>query len=288
MDTYLTAIRSAYPDFAIREAHLHARQGQFNDVLVVNGAWIFRFPRYPQNAATLVNEVRLLRQIRGQLPLPVPDPLFAHLELSGPQPVFMGYPMLPGQPLPRQRLAEIRDEGALQRLADQLAGFLKALHGLPVGGLLEDLPVQDGLLEWESMYAEIQQHLYAFMRPEARAQVSGFFEAYLGDPSLHQYLPCLRHGDFGPTNILYDPEKTSISAVIDFESLAPGDPAVDLASASVYGQPFLERFHRVYPLSDALLARARFYKGTYALQDALHGFKNNDHAAFESGMAAYI
>jgi aminoglycoside 2''-phosphotransferase len=36
-----------------------------------------------------------------------------------------------------------------------------------------------------------------------------------------------------------------------------------------------------------MLARARFYRGTFALEEALHGFKNNDREAFESGMEQY-
>ena len=37
-----------------------------------------------------------------------------------------------------------------------------------------------------------------------------------------------------------------------------------------------------------MMERAKFYKGTFALYEALHGIKNNDRPAFESGIAAFV
>jgi DNA-binding NarL/FixJ family response regulator len=37
-----------------------------------------------------------------------------------------------------------------------------------------------------------------------------------------------------------------------------------------------------------MLPRARFYRGTYALQEALHGYKSVDDEAFKAGMASYV
>jgi aminoglycoside 2''-phosphotransferase len=109
------------------------------------------------------------------------------------------------------------------------------LHGLPTKCLEKDLPVHDGPDKWVKLYAEIQAHLFRFMRSDALTQVSDHFEAYLKNPDLHRYPTCLRHGDFGPSNILYDPEKS-----------------------------------------------------TLALQETLHGFRNNDRDAFESGLAEFV
>jgi len=39
---------------------------------------------------------------------------------------------------------------------------------------------------------------------------------------------------------------------------------------------------------EALLERARFWKGPFALQEALHGFISGDQKAFNSGMADYL
>jgi aminoglycoside 2''-phosphotransferase len=67
-----------------------------------------------------------------------------------------------------------------------------------------------------------------------------------------------------------------------------GDPALDLAAVSGYGSPFFNQVCVAYGIDQAMLERARFYRGTYALQEALHGIKHNDHAAFQSGIAKYV
>jgi len=62
--------------------------------------------------------------------------------------------------------------------------------------------------------------------------------------------PVLRHGDFGPSNILFDQATCAISGVIDFGSAARGDPAVDVASMMGpfgYGEAFLNLFSPWYP-----------------------------------------
>ena len=49
-----------------------------------------------------------------------------------------------------------------------------------------------------------------------------------------------------------------------------------------------DRFVDTYPEIESMLPRARFYRGTYALDEALHGFKSGDSEAFEAGMARYV
>jgi aminoglycoside 2''-phosphotransferase len=128
------------------------------------------------------------------------------------------------------------------------------------------------------------------MRPDACAWVVQHFERFLGDERNCNYTPALIHSDFGPSNILYDARTESISGIIDFSSTGWGDPAVDFAAiiCSVsYGEEFLQRFATVYPGIDAVLARARFYAGTFALQEALYGIEDDDPESFESGIVEY-
>ena len=100
-------------------------------------------------------------------------------------------------------------------------------------------------------------------------------------------LVCLlkQFAGFGDRNRGHKTRK--ISGIIDFGSAGLGDPAVDLAAVSTYGEPFFEMIRENYPGVDALLTRARFHHGTFALQEAFHGFHNGDQKAFENEMAAY-
>ena len=124
------------------------------------------------------------------------------------------------------------------------------------------------------------------MRPEARDSITKHFEDYFNNPSLHEYEPAMIHGDFGGSNILFDRDK--ITGIIDFSFAGLDDPARDIAAISTYGETFFARICRYYPNIESLLERVRFYRGTFALYEALHGFLNDDREAFASGMEEYV
>ncbi|HNB54030.1 MAG TPA: aminoglycoside phosphotransferase family protein [Anaerolineales bacterium] len=283
---YLQILAACFPDLPI-ETVTRSGAGQYNDVLLLNESLIFRFPKYAEGIQTLQNEVWILKSLQGHTRRPVPNPIYVHE--GGPVgEVFMGYPKLPGEPLWRESLKTIEDETVIQRLAAQLAHFLVDLHQFPVTLLPADIPVRDSLTGIKEMYAGVRTHLFHHMRAEARQEVQDHFETYLETPALREYTPVLHHGDFGGSNILYDPESQQISGVIDFGFAGLGDPAQDIAAISTYGESFFSQFCQFYPQIEALLPRARFYRGTFALSEALHGALHHDEEAFRAGMAAYL
>jgi aminoglycoside 2''-phosphotransferase len=99
----------------------------------------------------------------------------------------------------------------------------------------------------------------------------------------------LRHGDFGTGNILYDPQTLHITGIIDFGFAGLGDRAVDIAGlAASYGEAFVMRCAAIYPEIAQMLPRARLYRGTFALQQALYALRDGNPADFEDGMAGYV
>jgi aminoglycoside 2''-phosphotransferase len=291
---YIERIRAAYPTLTIAHARIDD-SGQNNLVLEVedaaDGALIFRFARYAEGIATLRREVTLLRGLRGKLPLATPDPGYVALESERPGEAFMGYRRIPGAPLWREELAAIGDEAAVRGVAAQVGRFLRALHEVsPAAVGLGDLPVSDTAAEWADLGVRFRDKLFAHMRPDARDEVAGNFEAFLGDGANFTYAPTLRHGDFGTSNVLWDAATHRLTGVIDFGSAGLGDPAVDLAGLicrAGYGEAFARRCLDVYPALEALLPRARFYASTFALQYALFGVEQGEPEAFEHGIAAY-
>ena len=286
LSRFTQIITETCPGLLIHNARLHNQDGQFNDLLIVNDELIFRFPRYTEGIKTIQNEVKILNRIQNRLPLPIPNPTYTHFDSGVPTRTFIGYQMLPGVPLWRETLQKM-ENAPIQQLAEQLASFLLALHNIPVEELGPDLPTYDQLEEWVTLIAEFRQHLYPIMRPDACEAMTRHFENYLNDPSLHTFKPALRHGDFGAGNLLYDPETQALCGVIDFGFAGIGDPAIDIAAVSTLEQRLFIHFQKVYPDITPLLQRAAFYKGTYALQEALHGLKNGDPEAFESGIAGF-
>ena len=49
---YVQRIREIYPDLSIETIRLN-QQGQYNDVIIINNAIVFRFAKYPAAIKTL-------------------------------------------------------------------------------------------------------------------------------------------------------------------------------------------------------------------------------------------
>ena len=265
MDTlsfYTQQLHQHCPSLQLQSLTLN-QTGQYNDVLIVNGDLIFRFARVPAAASTLQRELALLRYLQGRLPLAIPNPIIPCAKLGATDIAFMGYRMLPGKPLWREDFATIAARCG-DTIACQLAGFLYALHHTPAPSIT--LPLADARQEWVELYARIQAQLFGYLHPKARRQVTQHFENFLADSNESTFQPALRHGDFGTSNILYDPESASVTGIIDFSSAGLGDPAVDFAALlASYGEAFYAQCCPHYPEMEHALNRVRFYRGTFAL-----------------------
>lgn len=292
MDTisfYAQQIKKHYPDLEIETIILN-QQGQYNDVLVINHAWVFRFAKVPVAARRLRQEVIILQNLQDRISLTIPNPIYCNIEKVAVGEAFMGYKMILGKPLWTEYFQNISDLEIRKGIAVQLSGFLNELHHIPVHEVIPiELPWADTRMEWVSIYERIQAKLYAYMRPDARQQVSKHFEDFLDNPDPYKFEPVLRHGDFGASNILYDPWKLSVVGIIDFGGTALGDPAIDFAGLLIsYGENLYEQCYAVYPEMEQALKRARFYCDTFALQEALFGIENGDQTAFQNGMIKYV
>lgn len=161
IETYIECIHTCYPDLVIEKVTSHnSSDGQFNVVIWVNDAIVFRFPRSMETAEAFTTEVKLLQFIQPHVSLPIPRPTFQNLERERCHHSFMGYWALPGKPLWPQTVAAIRDEAVLDQLAGQLARFLQELHDIQVDELDLTLPVLDGREVWAQMYEDFREHLF--------------------------------------------------------------------------------------------------------------------------------
>lgn len=285
---YVEQIRNIFPKLSIVSAEIN-QDGQYNDVLVVNDALIFRFAKVQDAIKTLRREVAVLHYLQDQISLPIPNPSYVNVDSKIIGEVFVGYPMIPGIPLWRENFQKITNPDVRQRMAVQLAAFLKELHQVPVKDLQIELQTEDEPEYWVEMYAQIQEKLYAYMRADAQQEISEHFENFFVNLEQYEFRPKLRHGDFGTGNILFNSGSQSIAGVIDFGSVGLGDPAGDFAGLFIsFGEEFYRNCYSVYPEMEIALDRVKFYCGTFALQEALFGYKNNDQEAFRAGMEKYI
>ncbi|MYD11916.1 MAG: phosphotransferase [Chloroflexi bacterium] len=282
---YLELIASRLPEFAGSRARI-LPAGQFNTVLCLDERWIFRFPKSPHVAPDLAHELALLPRLQGKLPLPIPEPRFSGRDDAG-SVLFMGYAMLPGAPLLRERYAGLQADGrVVDGVARDLADFLLALHAIPPAELGLNAVAEDARAAWAQYGRDFREQLFPHMRVEARRAVERDFASALSDDDLWRYDPCLTHGDFGAGNILFHAGR--VSGIIDFSFCGLDDPAQDLgALIASYGEDFAARLFRHYPALRRHLPRARFYCGNYALIQALYALRDDDAAEFEDGIADF-
>ena len=286
--TYARQIQKIYPELSIDTINLN-QDGQYNHVLIVNDALVFRFAKYETSVKTLQREVTILKHIRNHLSLNIPHPQYQQLDRPIVGEAFMGYPLIPGIPLWDEFFQSIQDNAVLKRMAHQLGTFLKGLHQLPAKDLIPiDLPVADTREEWLDVYARIQAKLFPLMSANARKQVSILFETYLDTPHIYQFTPVLRHGDFGGGNIIFNSEMQAISGIIDFAFTSLGDPAVDVAGLQFFGDEFFKVSCQVYPEMGDYEDRIKFYRGgAFALLEALFGIEHGDDEVLEEVLASY-
>ncbi|EST12539.1 phosphotransferase family protein [Sporolactobacillus laevolacticus] len=281
---YVNRIQQVYPDLTINKAELNTI-GQNNDVLIVNRELVFKFPKYQAGIIDLQKESQLLNQIKGYVSLAVPSPEYESYEVLKPGHVFNGYSLIQGTPLWSKELNKA-DSQSQKMISDQLIQFLIDLHSIPTGEL--HLGTQDPYTDMLNLYRKIKEKLYPFMRTEAQSETSRMFDKFLSGGKLSNIKLALIHGDFGSSNILWNSEPKRVTGIIDFGGSGIGDLAYDLAGLlSSFGERFFNQCMSQYPDGEKIVERINFYRGTFALQEALHGLENNDPQAFDNGISRY-
>lgn len=271
---YLERIAIIFPQ--ADPAHMRInRDGLMNDVVIIpdnGGLQAFRFAKNEAGKAALRTESAVLATVRPYVSLAVP-----HFAWHGDD--CVAYPFLAGVPLDRNLLLR-QDEAMQNRLAAELATFLRQLHTIPATALAA-LPLRPVLSptidELRQQYEEARILLDPYLWADQKAWIEQLYLPVLDGTVSLDYTPALIHNDLASYHILFDPVERRISGVIDFGVAEVGDPAVDFALViNTYGESFLRRMIPAYPAIAAALARARFRAGALELWWVLQGLRTND------------
>lgn len=281
----MKSIRRYYPEISLAQVK-EIGSGQNNVILQIGPNLIFRFPRYAKGIEQLKLEIQLLKIISKHVSLRVPCPIYQSFDNDAEISAFMGYTIVNGEPLEADKLYRINDEDALQRIAGQLSNFLCELHTINLNNFTSLMEKKHDLLqEWRDLYHRIQEKLYPYMNEQACEWTDQHFTDFLTNEANAEIVPSVIHGDFGTSNILYDPSSCQVTGVIDFGSAQIGDPAVDYAALlASYGEALFGMVMERNPSIGRMMERVLFYKGTFALQEALFGLEHDDPFAFHSGI----
>jgi aminoglycoside phosphotransferase (APT) family kinase protein len=173
-------------------------------VLIVDDAWVVRWPRHRLAVEEIEQEVDLLPVLAALLPVEIPQ-----FEYVSREPWLVAYRLIPGKPL----VAED---------PDGVRAFLDALHAIDVDSVPAQRP--DWLETYSEQADEFRRVVLPLLDPDERSRG----EALLAETeTLTGFDPALTHSDLGPEHLLVCDEK--LVGVIDWGDARVGDPAIDYA-----------------------------------------------------------
>ncbi len=278
-------IAECFPELAPRRLEEFG-EGWDNTAFLVDGEWVFRFPRRAVAGELMEVECTVLPAIAPYLPLPVPVPKWigrseAHLPWT-----FAGYRLLAG------RTACRATPNAAQRCAaaEALAQFLAALHTVPTDELRARGATGDlfGRLDLQRRLPKAEEQIEEALRIGLISKRGPWMAAIEGLPS--GWEPggsTLVHGDLYARHVLLD-DGARPCGVIDWGDAHLGDPAIDLALAWGFLPPAGRRaFRAAYGSIDEDTWRvARFRALSSAFAILLYGHDVGDGDLLREGRTA--
>ena len=290
INKYIENIKKVYPSLNIESYEINDI-GQNNDVIIINKSLVFRFPKYTKGIIKLKEEKEILEYVKGRVSIPIPRFTYESFESLEIGKVFTGYNLIKGEPLWKKTFLKIKEDDLKEALAMQITTFLREIHSVSKESLDKFIKLEESnpIEVMNNLYKRIKDKLFTFIRDEAKKEISASFEDFINSEDNKNIKINLIHGDFGASNIIYDKDLCEISGIIDFGGSRLGDPAYDFAGIlTSYGEDFFKMCINLYPNGSEIEKRVRFYKSTFALQEALHGIENDDKEAFEDGIKDYI
>ncbi|MEV0830378.1 viomycin phosphotransferase [Nonomuraea rubra] len=264
---------------------LTVRHGQFHQVVIASDR-VVCLPRTAAAAARLPHRAAGLRVLAGlELGCGIPEPLCEGSAQGVDELPFLVLRRIPGAPLEAEALD---DREVAEAVAAQ---YVTLLSGLAKAGADEEvraaLPAPPD--RWRRFAADVRAELFPLMSDGGRQRAERELAALDGLPGITE---AVVHGDLGAENVLWvcDDGLPRLSGVIDWDEVAIGDPAEDLAAIGAgYGKDLLGRILTLGGWSDREMAdRIATIRATFALQQALSGHRDGDEDELADGLTGYV
>jgi len=251
-------IGAQFPQWSALPIRPVRSHGTDNTIWRLGDAKAIRMPRRPGAVVLIEKERRWLSFLASHLPVSIPEPLAKGTAGEGYPWPWSVCPWLEGDnPDPEC----LEDADALAR---DLAQFIVALRAIdPRGG---PLPGRRNFGRGMPLALRDESTREALAALDGGIDVAAAAAAW--DADLHAPAwpgpPVWIHGDLNPGNLLV--RQARLSGVIDFGSLAVGDPACDLLAAwYVFPRDAREVFREALGADDASWARGRGWALSMAL-----------------------
>ncbi len=272
------AIRSALPGFSFERV-----TGEYHGwsfwTFVVDGEWIFRFPRRDGEAQQLEREFILLPTLAARLPAAIPRYDYRGEWNDRP---FGGYRLIEGAPV---KPPPAPGDATLAR---EIGELLTALHNFPTEMAASRWSEADPGARWlkqqRAFQAECAERAFPVLSPRDRMVASDLFRRFNRELCNTGAGLTVAHCDLGLEHVLG--RDGHVSGVIDWSDAAIGDPAIDFAgilgsSSSQWLHLVVEYYDR--PTGDHFMARVQYYHRVAPLHDVLHGLSIGDRSIVKAG-----
>lgn len=245
------------------------RSGTSNWCFLVDGEWIFRFPKDREAEQELGRELMVLPRLRTGSGVAFPAyELFG--EPSERYPLrFAAYRAIPGEGL-RREILERLPAAVRGRIAQQIGGFLADLHDHPLetGVELRRSPIEWFTNGGRDFRRKLNEKLYEHRHHPDFPRFRDLFRRLLDDPEIYQQEWCVVHGDLKAKHILFCPERQAVTGFLDFGNLCVGDGFADfLHLADIYGMDFCHLALRGYRRPTAPLLARKLRKAQLVLEN---------------------
>lgn len=268
-------IRERSPEIAAERVE-RIGEGWDNVVYLVDGTWVYRFPRGELPARLLATECEFVPRNAGRLPVPVSVP-----EVVGGPTADFPWPVarhryVAGTTADRARLTDEQRAA----LALPLGRFLRALHDLDVEGLPGDLI---GRMDPAKRVPAALERLDTLARL-GLIPGPGPWLPLLSSLPRSPLPPLLLHGDFYCRQLVLHDDRT-LAGVIDWGDIHRGDPACDLMVAFTF-VPRAEFEEGYGPIGEAAARLARFRALSHTLGVTLYARDIGDADLLREGRRA--
>lgn len=249
VDIVSCLIREQFPQWADLPVRPVELDGWDNTTFRLGDGMSVRLPSDDTYVLQIDKEHRWLPVLARHLPVPIPTPVARGAPgCEFPRPWSI-YRWLDGE---AAALAGVRD---LDRLADDLAGFLAALHQVPTDG--GPVPGPHNYHRGGPIALFDDATRAAIDQLDGRIDTIGVLEVWdAALASTWKGRDVWVHGDMTASNFLVRDDR--VCGVIDFGCSAVGDPACDLTPAwTTFEGSSRRRFMQTVPVDGAAWARAR-------------------------------
>lgn len=262
-EKYLNIIKEKYP--RVNENHIQTLfNGNDHYVFVVNNKIAFRFPKEPQE----INSKRaiFLEKFASLSPIELPQ-----IETHKDQETGINYEInnfLPGVSF-YPEIATTFSHDERMAVARKLGNFLSAVHSFSKEEArkleIDEMNPKDF---WEYMeqnpnaFPKYKKLVYPYISTEEKSWIEKLFTNYISLIKHEPFKTKVIHSDMWVFHIIVDPEKHTLSGVIDFGPRI-ADAANDFKAFEYYGNDFVQEVYRNYslPRDKQFDKRRLFYTG---------------------------